>query len=132
MSQENIKVANLTKVTLLLEAGTLEDSMDLTPGKCHFEFIFGAAPAGMTPFEYSLLDKQVGESVVMPLRLTDLATTFEHLDVPLFRQIDADSFFLKTTVDKVEKAEDREIVKAIAMAGGHSSDCGCGCSSCGG
>ena len=132
MTQDMTKVSNLTKVTLLLEAGTSKDSMDLTPGKCHFEFIFGVAPGGMTPFEYQILDKEIGASVVMPLRQDDVKTTFEHLDVPLFRQIDAGSFFLKATVDKVETPSDREIVKAVAMAGGHDGDCGCGCSSCGG
>ncbi|SHK47238.1 hypothetical protein SAMN02745216_03506 [Desulfatibacillum alkenivorans DSM 16219] len=131
MTQENNKVSNLSKVTLLLEAGTSEENMDLTPGKCHFEFIFGVAAEGMTPFEYQLLDKEVGASVVLPLRQSELEDTFGHIDVPLFRQIDEGEFFLKSTVDKVEKAQDREIVKAIAMAGGHGEACGCGCG-CGG
>ena len=66
--------------------------------------------------------KEVGDSVVLPLRQSELRDTFGHLDVPLFRQIDEEGFVLKSTVDKVEKATDREIVKAVAMAGGD----GCG------
>lgn len=127
MTRDSLSVGNLNKVTLLVEAGTSPQTMDLTPGPYHFEFIFGVGPTGMTPFEYELLDKKAGESIILELNREDLKKIFEHIDLPVLRLIDGDVFFLKAIIVKVVKAKDREVVKATAAATGCSSQCGmCG------
>ncbi len=123
----DVKVANLMKITILVEAGTSSEKMDLTPAPFHFEFIFGVATEGMTPFEYAILDKPVGETIVLKLDRSQLAETFGHIDLPVLRLVDADSFFLKAVVENVVKPEDWEVVKAMAAAGGCSDECGGGC-----
>jgi hypothetical protein len=125
------KVEHLKKITLSIQAGTSQDTMDLTPKYLELEFIFGLGPEGMTPFEYELADRSEGESTLLHLKKKDLCTFFEHLNPPLTDLFDAqDDVYLKVNIDAVRPAENREVVKAIAdMAahGGAGCDCGCGC-----
>ncbi len=125
------KVKNLKKITLSTQAGTSQDTMDLTPKYPGIEFIFGLGPEGMTPFEYKLADRTKGESVLLHLKKEDYYSFFEHLNPPLMDLFDGrDEVYLKVNIDAVTPAENREIVKAMAdMAahGGAGSDCGCGC-----
>lgn len=125
------KVTNLKKITLSLKAGTSKDSMNLTPKYSGLEFIFGLGSGGMTPFEYELVDKAEGESVLINLKKEVFCSFFEDLDPPLMDLFDVrDQVYLKVKIDAVAPAENREIVKAMAdMAahGGAECDCGCGC-----
>jgi hypothetical protein len=126
-----VKVENLKKITLKLEAGTSSETMDLTPELAEFEFIFGLAPEGMSPFEYELVEKNEGQQILLQLNAESSAAFFEHLHLPianLFKE--RDSFFLKVTIQKIKPADSREVVRAMAdmTAHGHGCDCGCGCS----
>jgi hypothetical protein len=125
------KVENFKKITLSIQAGTSQDTMDLTPKYPEIEFIFALGPEGMTPFEYELTDKAEGQSVLLHLKKEDLYSFFEHLNPPLTDLFDGrDEVYLKVNIDAVTPAENREIVKAMAaMAahGGAGCDCGCGC-----
>ena len=125
------KVENLKKITLSIQAGTSQDTMNLTPKYPGLEFIFGLGPEGMTPFEYELADKAEGESVLIHLKKEVFYSFFEHLNPPLMDLFDvSDDVYLKVKIDAVTPAENREIVKAMAdMAahGGAGCDCGCGC-----
>jgi hypothetical protein len=125
------KVENLKKIALSIQAGTSQGTMDLTPKYPEIEFIFGLGPEGMTPFEYELVDKAEGESVLLYLKKEDFYSFFEHLNPPLSDLFDGrDDVYLKVNINAVTLAENREIVKAMAdMAahGGGGCDCGCGC-----
>ena len=125
------KVKNLKKITLSIQAGTSQDTLDLTLKYPEIEFIFGLGPEGMTPFEYELVDRAEGESVLLHLKKEDFYRFFEHLNPPLTDLFDdrAD-VYLKVNIDAVAPAENREIVKAMAALaahGGAGCDCGCGC-----
>ena len=125
------KVENLKKIAISIQAGTSQDTMDLTPKYPEVEFIFGLGPEGMTPFEYKLADKAEGESVLLHLKKEDFYSFFEHLNPPLMDLFDGrDDIYLKVNINAVTPAENREIVKAMAdMAahGGAGCDCDCGC-----
>ena len=125
------KVENLKKITLSIQAGTSQDTMDLTPKYPKIEFIFGLGLEGMTPFEYELADKTEGESVLLHLRKEDFYSFFEHLNPPLTDLFDGKvDVYLKVNINAVTPAENREIVKAMAAMtthGGAGCDCGCGC-----
>jgi hypothetical protein len=125
------KVKNLKKITLSIQAGTSQDTMDLTPKYPVLEFIFGLGPEGMTPFEYELVDKAEGERVLLHLKKEDSYNFFEHLNPSLPGLFEGrDDVYLKVNIEAVTPAENREIVKAMAdMAthGGAGCDCGCGC-----
>lgn len=125
------KVENLKKITLSLQAGTSQDTMDLAPKYPEIEFIFGLGTEGMTPFEYELADRTEGESTLLHLKKKDFCSFFEHLNPPLVDLFDGrDDVYLKVKIDAVTPAGNREVVKAMAaMAahGGAGCDCGCGC-----
>lgn len=126
-------VEDLKKVTLTFQAGTSAAQMDLTPQHPEFEFIFGLATEGMTPFEYELVDKSEGEEILLHIKKNSINRFFEHLSPPLGDLFeDRDEIYLRARIAAVADADNREIVKAMAdMAshGGSGCDCGCGCGS---
>jgi hypothetical protein len=125
------KVEHLKKVTLTFQAGTSSDRMDLTPQRPEFEFIFGLAPEGMTPFEYELVDKAAGEEILLHLKRETLNKFFEHLIPPIWDLFDGrDEVYLKVKICEISAVDNREIVRALAdmtAHGGGECDCGCGC-----
>ena len=124
------KVEQMKKVSLLFEAGTSGKMMDLVPEHPAFEFIFGLAPEGMTPFEYELLDKTEGEDALISLKKQGYEIFFEHLQPPIMDLFDGrDALYLQTKIVSVTDAGSREIIKAMAeMAEYREGECGCGCS----
>lgn len=126
------KVNNLKKITLSFLAGTSPGAMDLTPKHPQFEFIFGLAPEGMTPFEYELAEKVEGEEILLHLKKDTLNRFFEHLTPPIWDLLDGrDEIYLQVKVLAISAADNREIVKALADMTAHGDggdcDCGCGC-----
>jgi hypothetical protein len=125
------KVENLKKITLSIQAGMSQNTMNLTPKYPQVEFIFGLGLEGMTPFEYELADRTEGQSILLHLKKEDIYSFFEHLNPPLMDLFDGrDDVYLKVNIDAVTPAENREIVKAmadLAAHGGAGCDCGCGC-----
>ena len=125
------KIENLKKIKLSWQAGTSQNIMNLTPKYSGLEFIFGLGSGGMTPFEYELVDKVEGQSVLIYLEKESLHSFFEHIKPPLMDLFDVrNNTYLKVKIEAVTPAENREIIKAMAdMAahGGAGCDCGCGC-----
>ena len=125
------KVENLKKIALSIQAGTLQDTMNLIPKYPNIGFIFGLGAEGMTPFEYELAEKVEGENILIHLRKEDFYCFFEHLNPPLMDLFDRrEDVYLKVNIDAVTPAENREIVKAMAAKaahGGAGCDCDCGC-----
>jgi hypothetical protein len=125
------KVENLKKITLFFEAGTSSDAMDFLPRFPGFEFIFGLAPEGMTPFEYELLDRTEGEEVLLHLEKEAFHTFFERIHPPLMDLFDGrNDVYLKVNIVAISSADPREIIKSMAEMtayGGSGCDCGCGC-----
>ncbi|UCG06304.1 MAG: hypothetical protein JSV83_20725 [Desulfobacterales bacterium] len=123
-------VEHLKKITLSLEAGTSTENMDLRPGSSEYEFIFGLSPTGMSPFEYELINKKEGDEILIHLKRKNTPVFFEHLHLPLgnlFR--DHKEIVLNVKIQKIDLADNREVVKAMAdmTAHAHGCDCGCGC-----
>ena len=132
-TSDMVKIENLKKITLTLQAGTTPDTMDLPLKHPEIEFIFGLAPEGMTPFEYELVEKTEGEEVLLLLKKDACNEFFEHLS-SLFWDLfeERDELYLKAKIAAVADAENREIVKAMADMTAHAGgdcDCGCGCGS---
>ena len=122
------KVENLKKVILSLEAGKTAENMDLTPEALEFGFIFGIGPAGMCPFEYELVNKKAGDSVLLHLEKKAIHPFLGHLQLPLRGLLEGNnSFVLKATIAKIEQPDSKEVVKALAELTSHAGDCGCGC-----
>lgn len=125
------KVENLKMITLSLQAGTSQNTLDLTPNHLKIKFIFSLGLEGMTPFEYKLMDKVEGDSVDFFLKKNDLFSFFGHLSPSIINLVDkCDKVYLKATIESITPAKNREIIKAMAEMtahGGAGCDCGCGC-----
>jgi hypothetical protein len=128
------KVENLKKITLSFQAGTSPDTMELSPKYPKFEFIFALGQEGMSPFEYELVDKTIGDEVLLQINKQTFYSFFEHLNPPIWDLFDGrEEIYLKTKIAAVAAAENRDVVKALAEMTAHSGggcDCGggCGCS----
>ena len=120
------KIEPLTRVVLQIEAGRSADRMDLTNGMQECDFIFGLGSAGLTDFEYALVDLRPGESTRLHIPADKIDTIFEHIHLPVLGTIGAlDAFYLTVRIKTVQKAESAEVIKAMAAM------VGCGCSCCG-
>jgi hypothetical protein len=117
-------IENLMKVSLTVESG---DAVTEDKKGSPFEFIYGVGAAGITPFEKALFGKTVGERIQFDMSAADYCATVGHLELPLREQAGImGPVSLRVTVDRIVKAQDYEVVKAMA-GGGSCSDCGCGC-----
>lgn len=118
------KIENLNKVTLLLEAGTSSDHMNITPRPTEFEFVFGLGTFGLTPFEFTLADKICGDQILVHLRKENLQRYFEHINPPVLRYTkDRKFFYLKARIVNVSQPDSKELLKAMA----HIANCGDSC-----
>ncbi|GBC61638.1 hypothetical protein DENIS_2600 [Desulfonema ishimotonii] len=123
MSETPKKVENLKKITLMVEAGKTAEMMNLTPQPVSYAFIFGIGKEGLTPFEYELVDKAVGDTVAISVLHEETGTFFEHIALPLTGDM-PERLHVRATIDQVETPEGREVIQAMASLSG---DCGCGC-----
>lgn len=126
MTQTNKKIGPLKKITLSWEAGSRPDSMDLTSGPTPFEFIYNLGSEGLSPFEYELAGKGVGDIVSILVKRSQISEIFEHLEVLLLNlPKDPASFYLRLKVIKINPADQREVIKAMAETASCGDDC-CG------
>ena len=127
MEENADKVGLLKKIGLDVEAGTGPEQMDLSQGPAPFEFIFGLGREGLTPFEFELADKKVGEDVVIFIKTQDAPAFFQHLALPpLTDTRGVEAMYLKVRVKTVGQPEPREVVGALAAI----AECGDHCCCC--
>jgi hypothetical protein len=130
MKNGNVKIDNLKKVTLSMEAGITPDAMNLASAPFEFEFIFGLGREGLSNFECQLENKTKGDEILLQLNRNQLHKTFEYLTHRLPQFSDAlDTFYLKARVLEVAPAESRKVIKAMAEASKCGENC-CGDSCC--
>ena len=128
MKEQKEKVGPLKKIHLSLEAGTIHDSMDLTPSPVQFDFIFGLGTGGLTPFEYELAEKEVGETITLAVPKGQIPDLFGHLwpYMPAFPG-NVETLYLKVHLIGLSSPDQREVIKALAEnaeSGDHTCD-GC-------
>lgn len=123
MEENEDRVGLLKKIGLHIEAGTGPERMDLSHGQAPFEFIFGLGVEGLTPFEFELADKRVGEDVDIFIKEKDVSAFFQHLSIPSLRGTGGVDIYLKVKIKTVAQPEPREVVGALAEI----ADCGDHC-----
>jgi hypothetical protein len=120
------KIGPLKKVTLSMEAGTSPESMDLTPQPSLFEFIYGLGTRGLTPIEFHLAEKTVGDEVRLRIDGNQITQVFQHLiPPPINVPEDADGLYLKFQVMEIIPVDQREVIKVLAEISSCGDDC-CG------
>jgi hypothetical protein len=126
------KIKHLKKVRILWKPETGAGNAGPAPKYPELEFIFGLAPEGMTPFEYELLDKTEGESVLLHLEKATFDQFFEHINPPIMDLFEGrDEVQVRAGIVSIADAGNGEVIKAMArMASYREGDCGCGCGCC--
>ena len=120
------KVEKLKKVSLSIEAGTRPDHMDLISSPLSLEFVFGLGVEGLSPLEFELSDRSVGETFVLSLDRGRLNGLFGHIPVHLPVAGDEEGrLYLRIRVEGVTAADEMEIIRAMAENASCGGDC-CG------
>ena len=126
MGEQDGHINVLKKVTLSFQAGNSCDDMNVMPESRTEEFIFGIGTGGLTPFEYQLVGKKEGDTLVIHVEGQQMTETFQHIFFPSLNIPQATaSFYLKIKVLKVTEADQREIIGAMSEASGCGDHC-CG------
>jgi hypothetical protein len=126
MGDKDKRIHHLDTVAVSLEAGRTSGHMDLTDGPQAFAFIFGIGPGGLTPFEYQLADRPIGESVTIRVDQLKLAEFFEHIRAPLPRIPDGiETISIRVRVEGAVPADQKDVVKQMAALTGCGDHC-CG------
>lgn len=130
-SETKTTIEPLDSVRLAVEAGTEEGCFDLTEAPFTLEFVFGIGTEGLTPFEFELSKRTVGEEMRVAARRETAPQFFRHLTLPLFQQLQPpESFFIQVRVMEARPARGREVVQAMAALTECGSEGGCGCGCC--
>jgi hypothetical protein len=132
MASENSSTIHpLDRVRLTVEAGTAENRFDLTDAPIPLAFVFGIGLEGLTPFEFELSQKQVGEELRVTVHRESAPHFFRHLTLPLLQGLQLpESFFVKVRVLEAKPAPPREVIQAMASLSECRSGEGCGCGCC--
>ena len=129
-------IQQLKKVSLAILAGSEPGKHSLTATPVVFGFIYGIGAEGPAPFEMVLVDKCVGEHVILTVTADEAPQFFGRFLGPIRQLLGLHllppSLSLHMTVMAVVDADNREVVQALAKATGHGGcggSCDCGCSS---
>ncbi len=125
----------MQKIQLILLAGNSALEFNFTPSPVEFGFLYGIGSQGLEPFERTLAELSPGESMTISVTADEAPEFFGHLLGPMRQVLGLHllpaNLFLKLTLASISKADNREVVQALARAAGHggcggSCDCGCG------
>ena len=120
------KVETMQKITLSLESADEPDRGSGTESFPEIEFVFGLGSSGLTPFEFVLAEKTVGDEIQLQLHRTQMAGFFGHIRFPaLLAEEGADSVALKARILDISPASSREVVKTLAEVANCGDSC-CG------
>ena len=120
------KVETMQKITLRLETADTTDPGGGTESFPNIEFVYGLGSSGLTPFEFALAEKTVGDEIQLQLHRTQMATFFGHIHIPaVLAAQGADSVALKARILDISPASNREVVKTLAEVANCGDSC-CG------
>jgi hypothetical protein len=114
-----------SRVMIAMKTDKLDSLSDKPEPSVYFDFIWGIGLNGLTDFELALLKKKQGEDVPFTIHLETVHGMFEHLAPHVLSLCSSGAEICVTaSIQKIEPAGNREVVKAIA--GLKESGCGCG------
>jgi hypothetical protein len=129
MTDKKIFVSPLMKVGLMIRVTPDEKSSDpvrLVP----FNFFYGIGSEGIAPFEVLLAGKTIGEKLTLRVGDNQIGDVFGHLACAAAQAIGFDPpWHMEAAIVSIEKPADRDLIRAMAQAGGCAGGCDCGCGS---
>lgn len=126
MSKEETAVAHLHKVLLRIDVPARTGGSGPEGAPVPYDFVFGIGSEGLSPLEMALEGKRPGEEVQVEVPPEGPGALFGHLaPPPALVQPHPGPERLRVAVEQVERAEEREVVRAMSEAAACGSDC-CG------
>lgn len=126
MASNSEKVQPLHYITADVQIGSSPEQIDLTASPVCCKFIYGINAEGLTPFEYAISESKIGDKIKTSVKKEESAEFFSQFEGILSDMNSIpDTLFITINIRRVEKAESRDIIKA--MAGGSECGCSCGC-----
>jgi len=114
-----------SRVTIALKTDKSAPLSGKPEQSIYFDVIWGIGLNGLTDFELALLKKKQGEEVAFTIHPETVHGMFEHLAPHVLSLCRSNAEISVTaSIQKIEPAGNREVVKA--MAGLKESGCGCG------
>jgi hypothetical protein len=116
----------MQKITAGLETGNAPDPESATESSPTIEFVYGLGSSGLTPFEFALADKTVGDEIQLQLSQNQIPAFFGHIRLPaVLAAGESDSIVLKVRVVAISPASSREVLKTLAAIANCGDSC-CG------
>ena len=128
MQTSQRSIGPMDKVSLEIKA-VPQSGVD-EPVEARLDIIYGIGAAGVTPFERMLFEKSVGQTVAITVTPESGNALLGHHLCALTQAVPlSPPFQLDVSISAIERAQGREVVKAMAQATGCGGgcDCGCGC-----
>lgn len=121
------KVEYMQKIRLSLETGSTPDTESASASFPTIEFVYGLGSSGLTPFEFALAQKTVGDEVQLQLQPNQIPEFFGHIRIPAVHASGgSDSIALKARILDISPASSREVVRTLADVANCGDSC-CGC-----
>ena len=119
------KVDMLKKIALSISPAATSAAPGKESAPLHCEFIYGIGPQGLTPFEYELAGKTVGDQFCITIDPSEAAEFFRHLPVDIAkRPANHASAIYAVKILNIAPADNREIVGAMANLSSCTGCCG--------
>ena len=120
------KVEYMQKILLSLETDNVSSPESVTESIPTIEFVYGLSSTGLTPFEFALAEKTVGDEVRLQLSRNQIPEYFGHIRAPALQVAgESNSIVLTVRVLKISPANSREVVKTLADIANCGDSC-CG------
>ncbi len=120
------KVGYMQKISLSLETASAPDAQGVTEPVSTIEFVYGLAASGLTPFEFALAEKTVGDVISLQLPRDRVPAFFGHIRIPaLCAAGQLDPIEVKARVLAISPPGNREVVAALAEIANCGDSC-CG------
>jgi hypothetical protein len=126
ITEQKSPVQPLKKVTLSVNVSTQAEGNNPDQDSQTFQLIFGLGTEGLTPFEFLLSKQMQGDIFSLKLHPNDICHTFKHITLPHFDiPNSAESIFFTFQMIKIEEADHREVIKAMAELNSCGGSCEC-------
>jgi hypothetical protein len=116
----------MQKITACLETDNTPDAKIGTKPLPTIEFVYGLGSSGLTPFEFAIAEKTVGDEIHLQLHQSQMPAFFGHIRFPAVPTFgESDSIVLKVRILDIAPASSREVIKTLAAIANCGESC-CG------
>jgi len=126
MAETRLCIEYLKKITVYLQGAQGRGKARASEDGYYLSFIYGIGPDGLTPFEMKIAGKTAGDELFFDKAGMHLDHLFGHLTLwmlPFMERLDHPWLYVR--VEKVEAADQKEVIRALAEIAQSRDSCCC-------